>query len=102
MPLTNTIVCSAENASQPRGMATSRCCFGCTHSVSLPGLASECTGAYGAGLLRYLQQAHLTLLEVATTDNSDRRKRVKDDMLDACNAAHAAFAGEILIDWSSG
>jgi transposase len=53
----------------------------------------ECTGSYGAGLLRYLQQAHVMVLEVTTPDKSDRRKRGKDDTLDACNAAHAAFAG---------
>jgi transposase len=53
----------------------------------------ECTGSYGAGLLRYLQQAHVTELEVTAPDRSDRRKRGKDDTLDAYNAAHAAFAG---------
>jgi transposase len=53
----------------------------------------ECTGTYGAGLLRYLQRAGVTVLEVTTPDKSDRRKRGKDDTLDAQNAAHAAFAG---------
>lgn len=53
----------------------------------------ECTGTYGAGLLRYLQHAGVTVLEVTTPDKSDRRKRGKDDTLDAYNAAHAAFAG---------
>lgn len=53
----------------------------------------ECTGTYGAGLLRYLEQAQVTVLEVTTPDKSDRRKRGKDDTLDAGNAAHAAFAG---------
>jgi hypothetical protein len=53
----------------------------------------ECTGSYGAGLLRFLQQAHVTVLEVTAPDRSDRRKRGKDDTLDAYNAAHAAFAG---------
>jgi transposase len=53
----------------------------------------EGTGIYGADLLRYLQQAHVTVLEVTTPDKSDRRKRGKDDTLDARNAAHAAFAG---------
>ena len=72
--------------------ATSRCCFGCAHSVSLPGSAWY-TGSYGSGLLRYLQQAHVTVLEVTAPDKSDRRKRGKDDTLDAYNAAHAAFAG---------
>lgn len=53
----------------------------------------ECTGTYGAGLLRYLEQAGIAVLEVTAPDKSDRRKRGKDDTLDAGNAAHAAFAG---------
>lgn len=53
----------------------------------------ECTGTYGAGLLRYLQHADITILEVTTPDKSVRRKRGKDDNLDAENAAHAAYAG---------
>lgn len=54
----------------------------------------ECTGTYGAGLLRYLQSAGVEVLEVTAPDKSDRRKRGKDDDLDAQNAAHAAFAGK--------
>ena len=53
----------------------------------------ECTGTYGAGLLRYLQQFGIEILEVTTPDKTDRRKRGKDDAIDAENAAHAAFAG---------
>ena len=53
----------------------------------------ECTGTYGSGLLRYMQTAGVEVLEVTTPDKSDRRKRGKDDDLDAQNAAHAAFAG---------
>ncbi len=56
-------------------------------------LGVECTGSYGAGLLRYMQNAGIEVLEVTTPDKSDRRKRGKDDDLDAQNAAHAAFAG---------
>jgi transposase len=52
----------------------------------------ECTGTYGAGLLRYLQQAGVTVLEVTAPDKHDRRKRGKDDTIDAENAAHAALA----------
>ena len=52
----------------------------------------EATGTYGAGLLRYLQKAGVEVLEVTTPDNYDRRKRGKNDDLDAQNAAHAAFA----------
>lgn len=54
----------------------------------------ECTGTYGAGLLRYLQQRGVTVLEVTVPDKSDRRRRGKDDMVDAQNAAHAAFSGK--------
>lgn len=53
----------------------------------------EATGTYGAGLLRYLQNAAVEVLEVTTPDSGDRRKRGKNDDLDAQNAAHAAFAG---------
>jgi transposase len=54
----------------------------------------ESTGSYGAGLLRYLQQAGIEVLEVTTPDTHDRRRRGKTDDLDAQNAAHAAFAGK--------
>ncbi|SEG88057.1 Transposase [Marinobacterium lutimaris] len=53
----------------------------------------ECSGTYGAGLMRYLQQANITTWEVTSPDKSVRRKRGKDDNIDAENAAHAAFAG---------
>lgn len=54
----------------------------------------ESTGSYGAGLLRFLQQAGVTVLEVTAPDKQDRRKRGKNDDLDAQNAAHAAFSGQ--------
>jgi transposase len=54
----------------------------------------EATGTYGASLLRYLQKAGVEVLEVTTPDRHDRRKRGKNDDLDAQNAAHAAFAGK--------
>src|SRR5687767_4869747 len=54
----------------------------------------EATGTYGAGLLRHLQDAGVEVLEVTTPDKGDRRKRGKNDDLDAQNAAHAAFAGK--------
>lgn len=54
----------------------------------------ESTGTYGAGLLRHLQAAGVEVLEVTTPDKQDRRRRGKDDDLDAQNAAHAAFAGK--------
>jgi transposase len=53
----------------------------------------ESTGSYGAGLLRFLQRAGIEVLEVTTPDAHDRRRRGKNDDLDAQSAAHAAFAG---------
>ena len=53
----------------------------------------ESTGSYGAGLLRFMQKADIEVLEVTTPDKLDRRRRGKNDDLDAQNAAHAAFAG---------
>ena len=52
------------------------------------------TGSYGAGLLRFMHQAGIAVLEVTTPDKQDRRRRGKNDDLDAQNAAHAAFAGQ--------
>jgi len=54
----------------------------------------ESTGSYGAGLLRFMHQAGIAVLEVTTPDKQDRRRRGKNDDLDAQNAAHAAFAGQ--------
>ena len=54
----------------------------------------ESTGSYGAGLLRFMQQAGIEVLEVTMPDARDRRRRGKNDDLDAQNAAHAAFAGQ--------
>jgi transposase len=53
----------------------------------------ECTGSYGAGVLRFLENAGLEVLEVTAPDRSVRRKKGKTDTLDAENAAHATFAG---------
>jgi transposase len=54
----------------------------------------ESTGSYGAGLLRFMQQAGVEVLEVTTPDKHDRRRRGKNDDIDAQNAAHAAFVGK--------
>lgn len=57
----------------------------------------ESTGTYGAGLLRHLQAAGVEVLEVTAPDRQDRRRRGKDDDLDAQNAAHAAFSGKRVV-----
>jgi transposase len=57
---------------------------------NLQRIGSESTGTYGAGLLRYMQAAGIEVLEVTTPDKHDRRRRGKNDDLDAQNAAHGA------------
>jgi transposase len=42
----------------------------------------ESTGSYGAGLLRFMQQSGVVVLEVTTPDKQDRRRRGKNDDLD--------------------
>jgi transposase len=51
----------------------------------------EGTGSYGAGLTRHLATAGVTILEVDRPDRSDRRRKGKDDDLDAISAARAAL-----------
>ncbi|WP_217585109.1 IS110 family transposase [Microbacterium sp. GbtcB4] len=51
----------------------------------------EGTGSYGAGLTRHLAKNDVTVLEVDRPDRSDRRRKGKDDDLDAINAARAAL-----------
>ncbi|OJU39032.1 MAG: hypothetical protein BGN97_12790 [Microbacterium sp. 69-10] len=51
----------------------------------------EGTGSYGAGLTRHLARNEGTVLEVDRPDRSDRRRKGKDDDLDAINAAPAAL-----------
>jgi transposase len=51
----------------------------------------EGTGSYGAGLTRHLAKSGVTILEVDRPDRSDRRRKGKDDDLDAISAARAAL-----------
>lgn len=53
----------------------------------------ETTRSYGARPLRHLQSVGVEVLEVTAPDRADRRRRGKNDDLDAEAAAHAAFAG---------
>jgi transposase len=57
----------------------------------------EGTGAYGAGLARYLRKAGQIVLEVNRPDRAARRRRGKSDPLDAEAAARAVQAGEVTI-----
>lgn len=53
----------------------------------------EGTGAYGAGLARYLRGEGVTLVEVDRPDRKTRRGRGKSDPVDAEAAARTALAG---------
>lgn len=53
----------------------------------------EGTGSYGAGLARHLADAGTEVLEVDRPDRSERRRKGKDDDLDAISAARAALHG---------
>ncbi len=57
----------------------------------------EGTGAYGAGLARYLMQQGMTVMEVPRPDRRLRRSRGKSDPIDAEAAARSVVAGTATI-----
>jgi transposase len=54
----------------------------------------EGTGAYGAGLARYLVGERVELVEVDRPDRKTRRAKGKSDPIDAIAAARAALSGQ--------
>ncbi|HEY5014411.1 MAG TPA: IS110 family transposase [Acidimicrobiia bacterium] len=64
------------------------CGFGLVGQVGVEG-----TGAYGAGLSRYLRSRGVTVIEVDRTNRQLRRRAGKSDPLDAIEAARAALSG---------
>ena len=64
------------------------CAFGPVGRVGVEG-----TGAYGAGLSRYLQSCGLVVIEVDRTNRQVRRMFGKSDPVDAIEAARAALSG---------
>ena len=64
------------------------CGFGPVARVGIEG-----TGAYGAGLSRYLQSCGLVVIEVDRTNRQLRRMQGKSDPVDAIEAARAALSG---------
>src|SRR4029453_5606786 len=53
----------------------------------------EGTGAYGAGLARFLRGAGVAVLEVSRPNRQARRQHGKSDTIDAIEAARAALSG---------
>jgi transposase len=64
------------------------CAFGPVGRVGVEG-----TGAYGAGLSRYLQSCGVVVIEVDRTNRQVRRMFGKSDSVDAVEAARAALSG---------
>jgi transposase len=61
--------------------------FGTVDKIGMQG-----TGHFGAGLLRFLRDYGLTVIEVDRPDRSSRRRNGKSDPLDAESAARAGAA----------
>ncbi|WP_182910007.1 IS110 family transposase [Microbispora sp. H13382] len=59
----------------------------------LAAVGVEGTGAYGAGLSRYLHQASVKVVDVDRPDRKTRRHQGKSDPIDAYAAAEATLAG---------
>lgn len=53
----------------------------------------EGTGAYGAGLMRWLRDRGHEVIEVDRPDRKTRRNQGKSDPIDACSAARQVLAG---------
>ena len=62
----------------------------------------EGTGAYGAGLARWLQQRGVTVVEVDRPDRRKRRNAGKSDAIDAEAAARKVLAGDATVTPKSG
>jgi transposase len=64
------------------------CSFGTLCRVGVEG-----TGAYGAGLARFLRGAGVAVIEVGRPNRQARRAHGKSDSVDAVEAARAALSG---------
>ncbi len=62
--------------------------FGAVGKVGVEG-----TGAYGAGLARFLARAGVEVIEIDRPNRQDRRRTGKSDPIDAVEAARAALSG---------
>jgi transposase len=85
------LLATASFAATTRGyaqLATWAESFGQVDKVGMEG-----TGSFGAGLLRFLADYGLTVVEVDRPDRSARRRNGKSDPLDAESAARAVQAG---------
>jgi transposase len=73
------------------GFATLHAWLGSFGALTQVGV--EGTGAYGAGLARFLHRAGVTVIEVDRPNRQARRRHGKSDSIDAVEAARAALSG---------
>jgi transposase len=66
-----------------------------SRELGVPAFAVEGTGSYGAGLVRFLEQAGVAVYECERPRRQERR-RGKSDLIDAALAARRLLAGERL------
>ena len=64
------------------------------HHGTIGKIGVEGTGAYGAGLARFLADAGIEVVEVDRPNRQLRRSRGKSDTIDAEHAARAVLSGE--------
>ena len=83
---------SQEIAATPAGY---RRLLAWAQELGLPAFAVEGTGSYGAGLVRFLEQADVAVFECERPRRQERR-RGKSDLIDAALAARRLLAGERL------
>jgi transposase len=81
---------SREIATTPAGY---RSLLSWAQELGVPAFAIEGTGSYGAGLVRFLERAGVSVYECERPRRQERR-RGKSDLLDAALAARKLLAGE--------
>jgi transposase len=86
------LLADAEFSASPRGYAAMLTWMRSKGKLSQVGV--EGTGAYGAGLARYLHEQGVEVLEVPRPDRRIRRQRGKSDPIDAESAARTVLAGK--------
>jgi transposase len=86
------LLADAEFRASARGYASMLIWMRSHGTLSRVGV--EGTGAYGAGLARYLHEQQVEVLEVPRPDRRIRRQRGKSDPIDAEAAARTVLAGK--------
>lgn len=88
---------SVGRRSRPPRPGTGSCWLGPGAWVSWVGPGVEGTGCYGAALARYLRAETVQVLEVNRPDRAARRRRGKNDLVDAEAAARAVLSGQAVV-----